>query len=133
MNMRYIYAAMMTPDLSAKKAVLREKGLKDPINLFGIHRTDAPWITQVTENAMIPVDSLPSNVTCAGPIILSGATAFQQDPELAVWMKGAPTLLINLGSQLPVSWLLISGNCIPVREVDASYISTTSNGLQQCL
>ncbi|KAK7415566.1 hypothetical protein QQX98_005812 [Neonectria punicea] len=100
MNIRYIYSAMMTPDLSAKKALLRERGLKEPINLFGIHRPDAPWITQTTVGAMIPVDFLPPNVTCAGPILLSGAPASQQDPELAAWLKRAPTVLINLGSNL---------------------------------
>lgn len=105
MNMRYVYAAMMTPDLSAKKAALREKGLKDPINLFGIHRPDVPWITQTTEGAMIPLDFVPPNITCAGPILLSGAPASQQDPELAAWLKRAPTVLINLGSNLAVSRL----------------------------
>jgi hypothetical protein len=105
MNMRYVYAAMMTPDLSAKKAALTEKGLKDPINLFGIHRPDAPWITQTTEGAMIPLDFVPPNITCAGPILLSGAPASQQDPELAAWLKKAPTVLINLGSNLAVSRL----------------------------
>lgn len=105
--MRYIYAAMMTPDLSAKKAALRAKRLHDSVNLFGIHRLDAPWITQMTEGAMILLDSVPYNVTCAGPIILSGAPASQQDRELAAWMKRAPTVLINLGSNLAVSRLAV--------------------------
>jgi hypothetical protein len=105
MNMRYVYGAMMTPDLYAKKVALGKKGLVDPINLFGIHRTDAPWITQMTVDAMIPLSIVPSNVTCAGPITLSGAPASQQDPELAAWLKKAPTVLINLGSQLAVSYL----------------------------
>jgi hypothetical protein len=106
MNMRYIYAAMMTPDLSAKKAALRAKGLYDPVNLFGIHRLDAPWITQMTEGAMIPLDFVPSNLTCAGPIILSGAPASHQDHVMAAWLKKAPTVLINLGSNLAVSCLV---------------------------
>ncbi|KAG5743422.1 hypothetical protein H9Q70_013864 [Fusarium xylarioides] len=49
---------------------------------------------------MVPVDVLPPNVTCAGPIILSGPPADQQDPETATWLKRAPTVLINLGSNL---------------------------------
>ncbi|KAJ3537421.1 hypothetical protein NM208_g6321 [Fusarium decemcellulare] len=100
MNMRYIYSTMMTPDLSEKKSLLRERGLNEPLNLFGIHRPDTPWITQATPGAMIPVDFLPPNVTCAGPILLSAAPASQQDPELATWLKRAPTVLINLGSNL---------------------------------
>ncbi|KAI5461931.1 hypothetical protein BGZ63DRAFT_442770 [Mariannaea sp. PMI_226] len=110
MNMRYIYGAMLTPDLSAKKALLREKGLREPINLFGIHRPDVPWITQTTEGAMIPVEFLPSNITCAGPILLSGAPASQQDPEVASWLKRGPTILINLGSNLAVTIARVLSN-----------------------
>lgn len=102
MNIRYIYSAMFTPDASAKKARLRLIGLEEPINLFRIHRPGVPWITQNTQNAMIPIEVLPPNVTCAGPIILSGPPADQQDPETATWLKKAPTVLINLGSNLAV-------------------------------
>ncbi|KAH7259155.1 uncharacterized protein BKA55DRAFT_687444 [Fusarium redolens] len=100
MNIRYIYSAMFTPDASETKARLQEIGLGEPMNLFGIHRPGVPWITQNTPGAMIPVEVLPPNVTCAGPIILSGAQADQQDPETAAWLKKAPTVLINLGSNL---------------------------------
>ncbi|KAF4440964.1 2-hydroxyacylsphingosine 1-beta-galactosyltransferase [Fusarium acutatum] len=100
MNIRYIYSAMFTPDASEKKARLQQIGLGGPMNLFGIHRPGVPWITQNTQGAMIPVEVLPPNVTCAGPIILSGPPADQQDPETATWLKKAPTVLINLGSNL---------------------------------
>lgn len=103
LNMRFIYGATKTPALAAKKAALAEKGLKDPINFFGIHRSDAPWITQTTEGASIPMDFVPPNVTCVGPMVLSGASASEQDPELASWLKRAPTVLINLGSNVAVS------------------------------
>ncbi|VZH97988.1 unnamed protein product [Fusarium fujikuroi] len=100
MNFRYIYSAMFTPDSSAKKAQLQEIGLVEPMNLFGIHRPGVPWITQNTQGAMIPVEVLPPNVTCVGPIILSGLPIDQQDPETATWLKKSPTVLINLGSNL---------------------------------
>ncbi|SCV52105.1 uncharacterized protein FFB14_12417 [Fusarium fujikuroi] len=100
MNFRYIYSAMFTPDSSAKKAQLQEIGLVEPMNLFGIHRPGVPWITQNTQGAMIPVEVLPPNVTCVGPIILSGPPIDQQDPETATWLKKSPTVLINLGSNL---------------------------------
>lgn len=106
LNVRFIYGATKTPALAAKKAALAEKGLKDPINFFGIHRSDAPWITQTTEGASIPMDFVPPNVTCAGPMVLSGAPASEQDPELAAWLKRAPTVLINLGSNVAVSRLV---------------------------
>ncbi|KAF5594994.1 2-hydroxyacylsphingosine 1-beta-galactosyltransferase [Fusarium pseudocircinatum] len=100
MNIRYIYSAMFTPDASEKKDRLLRIGLGEPMNLFGIHRPGVPWITQNTQGAMIPVEVLPPNVTCAGPIILSGPPANHQDPETATWLKKAPTVLINLGSNL---------------------------------
>ncbi|KAF4998688.1 hypothetical protein FGRMN_3014 [Fusarium graminum] len=100
MNARYIYSATFTPDASEKKLRLREIGLEEPVNLFRIHRNDVPWITQNTEGAMISVDYVPQNVTCAGPILLSGAPASEQDPETANWLKRSPTILINLGSNL---------------------------------
>ncbi|CVK86063.1 uncharacterized protein FMAN_06526 [Fusarium mangiferae] len=59
-----------------------------------------PLLKLPENGAMIPVEVLPPNVTCAGPIILSGPPADQQDPETATWLKKAPTLLINLGSNL---------------------------------
>uniref|UniRef100_A0A0D2YAK1 Glycosyltransferase sdnJ n=1 Tax=Fusarium oxysporum (strain Fo5176) TaxID=660025 RepID=A0A0D2YAK1_FUSOF len=93
-------AAMFTPDASKKKARLQEIGLGEPMNLFGMNRLGVPWITQNTQGAMISVEVIPPNVTCAGPIILSGPPAHQQDPQTATWLKKAPTVLINLGSNL---------------------------------
>lgn len=104
LNFRFIYAVMLTPNLSAKKAELRTRGLKDPINFLKMHRPDVPWITMNTEGASIPVDVVPTNVTCAGPILLSVAPASEQDPELARWVGRGPTVLINLGSGFAVSW-----------------------------
>ncbi|KAJ4321829.1 hypothetical protein N0V84_005124 [Fusarium piperis] len=102
LNMRFIYSVVMTPGLSAKRKILREKGLKDPINFFSIYRQNAPWISMTTEGATIPVDYIPPNVTLAGPIVVSAAPAEEQDPKLVEWLKKAPTLLVNLGST--VSW-----------------------------
>ncbi|KAH7308482.1 hypothetical protein B0I35DRAFT_360877 [Stachybotrys elegans] len=98
-----IRSVVMTPALSAKKAILREKGLKDPINFFGLHRPDVPWISMTQEGASIPLDVVPPNVTCAGPILVDSAPAEEQDPELVAWMKKAPTILVNLGSHVIVA------------------------------
>jgi hypothetical protein len=102
LNIRFIYAVMKTPVLTAKKAVLKAKGLKDPINFLKMHRPDVPWITMNTEGASVPVDVIPANVTCAGPIVLAAAPAAEQDPELTAWLAKAPTILINFGSHYSV-------------------------------
>ena len=75
LNFRMIRALISTPDLSAKRAFLSANGVPDPINFYGLHRTDVPWITQTTHAATIPVDVVPENVTCAGPMVLSAAPA----------------------------------------------------------
>ncbi|KAK7911651.1 hypothetical protein PG985_014132 [Apiospora marii] len=37
--------------------------------------------------ASIPLDYIPSIVTCPGPLILSSPPAVEQDPELAAWLQ----------------------------------------------
>lgn len=105
LNVRFIYSVLRMPDVVAKRKALREKGLKDPINFFGMYRDDVPWVTVTAEGASIPVDYLPSNVTLTNPIVLSVAPAVEQDPELVDWLKKRPTALINLGSTVKVSIL----------------------------
>lgn len=43
---------------------------------------------------------IPSNVIACGPIFLSTAPAASQDQDLAAWLEGSPTVLINLGSSV---------------------------------
>ncbi|KAG9253746.1 uncharacterized protein F5Z01DRAFT_127520 [Emericellopsis atlantica] len=100
LNARFIYSIMAGSSIRRKQAVLRQHGLKDPIDFMHLHRPDVPWITMHTEDAAIPVDVVPANVTSAGPILVHSAPAEQQDPELVAWMKRAPTVLINLGSSV---------------------------------
>ncbi|RYO89216.1 hypothetical protein DL764_008613 [Monosporascus ibericus] len=49
-------------------------------------------------DASTPVDIIPPNVTCTGPISLSLLTAEEQSPGLARWLARSPTVLINLGN-----------------------------------
>ncbi|KAM5349592.1 hypothetical protein ACJ41O_006097 [Fusarium nematophilum] len=100
LNLRFIYSVVMTPGLTSKRKILREHGIKDPINFFAIYRPDVPWISMTTEGASIPIDVVPPNVTTTGPIVISAAPATEQDPELVDWLKRAPTVLINLGSSV---------------------------------
>jgi hypothetical protein len=100
LNIRFIYAVLLMPDLAAMRAALRAGGVSEPSDFFNVHRDDTPWITQTTEGASIPVDYVPPNVTSVGPISLSSAPAAEQDAELAAWMKKAPTVLVNLGSMV---------------------------------
>ncbi|KAG5665551.1 hypothetical protein KAF25_009676 [Fusarium avenaceum] len=98
LNLRVIYSVMRMPELTARRKWLRARGIADPLNFLGAYRHDAPWITVTTEGASISADYIPPNVTATNPIILSVATASEQDPELVEWLKKTPTVLINLGS-----------------------------------
>ena len=103
LNFRMISSLIKMPDLSAKRDFLKANGIPDPINFFGLHRPDVPWITQTTPAATIPVDFVPQNVSCAGPMVLSAAPAAEQDAELVQWIQQKPTVLINLGSAFTYS------------------------------
>ncbi|CAG9996412.1 unnamed protein product [Clonostachys byssicola] len=48
--------------------------------------------------ASIPVDLIPTNVTCVGPMVLDSAPVAEQDADMAAWLAKVPTILINLGS-----------------------------------
>ncbi|KAK8079384.1 hypothetical protein PG997_007202 [Apiospora hydei] len=101
---RMIWAVLNMPVIKAKQRFLREHGgIREPINFYKLHRPNVPWLTQTTEGASIPVDVVPPNVTCTGPIILSAAPAAEQDAELTSWLtRGGQgkTIFINLGSSI---------------------------------
>lgn len=98
LNFRLISTFTYMPDIKEKQAFLSSKGLTEPINFLQIHRPNAPWISQTLLGASWPVDVIPQNVTCTGPIVLSVAPVSEQDAQLAVWLAQAPTILINLGN-----------------------------------
>ncbi|KAI0153280.1 hypothetical protein GGR57DRAFT_492380 [Xylariaceae sp. FL1272] len=81
LNAKFISTTLWMPDIREKQNYLRSKGLRDPINSFALHRPDVPWLSQTMVGASIPVDFVPINVTCTGPMTMS-----------------APTVLINLGA-----------------------------------
>ncbi len=103
LTLHFAYGLSYLPVLTAKRAFLAAKGLRDPINFFGLHRPDVPWLTQGVPEASLPVDVMPPNVTCIGPVLVSVAPAAEQDPDLAAWLAQKPTVLINLGSTVSYS------------------------------
>jgi hypothetical protein len=108
LNFRFISSLIRMPVLAAKRKFLESHGVPDPINFYGLHRSDIPWITQTTPAATIAVDFIPENVTCTGPITLSATSAQeegggQDEVELLQWIRQKPTVLINLGSAFTYS------------------------------
>jgi hypothetical protein len=97
-NFRVIRGLLRLPDVSAKRAFLKKKGVKRPIDFMGLYRPDVPWLTQTLPGAHLPLVTMPRNVTLTGPINLAGLE--EETPaakELLEWTE-KPTVLISLGS-----------------------------------
>lgn len=100
MAIRMIAAILYMPEVTAKQTYLKEHGLAHPIDFINMHRDDAPWITQTTPGASVPIEVIPANVSAVGPITISVAPVEEQDPELAQWLARRPTVFVNLGSSV---------------------------------
>ena len=100
LTLRLAYSVTWTPELSRKKAFLKENGIANPLDFFSVYNKDLVWLTQSSLDADFPMSIIPSNVVACGPIFLSTAPAVDQDKELAAWLQNAPTVLINLGSSV---------------------------------
>lgn len=100
LTLRLAYSVTWTPELSRKKAFLKENGITNPLDFFSVYNKDLVWLTQSSLDADFPMSIIPSNVVACGPIFLSTAPAVEQDKELATWLQKAPTVLINLGSSV---------------------------------
>lgn len=98
LNIRIIGAVLRLAYFSSKRRYLKAQGIQNAMDLTTTYRPDVPWITQTLPAAAFPLDIIPLNVTLAGPILLSTATARTQDPELMTWVDRHPTILINLGT-----------------------------------
>ncbi|KAF2260858.1 UDP-Glycosyltransferase/glycogen phosphorylase [Lojkania enalia] len=96
---RVRYVLSWTPNLRSKKAYLKKRGIRSKsMDFYGLYRPDTPWITQTLPEASIPVDYIPPNVTCTGPITVNVALATEQDEKMAHWLAQLPTVLVNLGN-----------------------------------
>jgi hypothetical protein len=71
---------------------------RKPCGRFSMYQEDLLWLSRSSRETDFPVRTLPQNVIPCGPIFLSLAPASEQDPELVLWLEGAPTILNNVGS-----------------------------------
>lgn len=92
------YKITWMPAVASKIAYLKAHGISKPLNFFNAYQKDNLFITQSAPSLDFPLSIVPANVAAVGPIYLSTAPAEEQDAALAQWLKGKPTVLINLGS-----------------------------------
>lgn len=137
LSFRLGWSMLRLPGLENKKRFLRDEGgIQDPLSFYRLHRPDVPWITQTTKGASIPVQVVPQNVTCTGPIVLDAAPAAEQDPDLVAWMadgaegssgrasRAGKILLVNLGSSVVYSRQQAETMANALREALAKYPGT---------
>ncbi|KAI1410614.1 hypothetical protein F5Y13DRAFT_202088 [Hypoxylon sp. FL1857] len=123
LNLRYHYAMVVMPYYRDIQKFLYSKGLTDRVTFYNLHRSNVPWFTTSLPGASIPLDVIPPNVTCVGPITLSLSTAEEQSPSLAEWLSHAPTVLINLGGLYPWS----EDQAAAMAQAVADVLSTTAD------
>lgn len=95
---RLVSKALNMKGLKEKRKYFEQHGLTDSFDILKLYRKDTPIIFPSMKGANVPLDFIPQNVSEVGPIVLSVATAAEQDSQLYAWLEQAPTVLINLGS-----------------------------------
>lgn len=99
LNFQTIRCVLSTVGAGGRKAILKSKGIQKPLDFLGLYKPDVPWITQTLPGAHFPLDNIPSNVVCTGPINLADVGNERQEKnDLLDWVKRAPTMLIALGA-----------------------------------
>ncbi|KAH7177024.1 hypothetical protein EDB81DRAFT_836846 [Dactylonectria macrodidyma] len=99
LNFQTIRCALSSIDAGGKRANLKGKGIEKPLDFMGMYRPDVPWITQTLPGAHFPLDNIPSNVICTGPINLADVGGERDEgSEIIDWIQRAPTMMISLGS-----------------------------------
>lgn len=92
------YRLLTAPHLKERTEWLSQKGLNVTTPAVESPCQRAPLcITQSLIQAEFPL-VVPDKFRAYGPIVMSMASAAEQDPELAAWLGQRPTILINMGS-----------------------------------
>ena len=89
----FISSSSLKPLLTARKQL----GLTIQIPVFKRYRPDIEYIIPALPELDYPY-SIPSNMTCCGPIVRAFPPLAEIDCQLAKWLSNGPTVLINLGS-----------------------------------
>ncbi|CAG7959066.1 unnamed protein product [Penicillium olsonii] len=91
---RLILSLAFSPRLKALQQARNAHGIPGPNPPIGI---SAQTIIPSHPDTDYPC-SIPSNITCCGPILRACPSLSEQDPDLASWLASRPTVLVNMGS-----------------------------------
>jgi hypothetical protein len=98
MTVQTILGLLNTPGLTELRAFLSRNGVKDPVSFDNFGLVGWKTILSTSPEVNYPHPYVPSKIKFCGPIMIETASAAEKVPELARWVKQAPTMLINLGS-----------------------------------
>jgi len=92
------YKAFTAPHITERAAWLSAHGLNVTALPPAAACSDAPLcIVHSLAEGELPYH-VPSRIKTVGPMVLSMASAAEQDAELVQWLTRAPTVIINMGS-----------------------------------
>ncbi|KAH7304098.1 family 1 glycosyltransferase [Stachybotrys elegans] len=96
LHLKLVWRLLTSPMLSSKRQYLINKGIANPFPLSFVVK-DAPLLISTIPEADLPMDIMPPHVKVCGPLAID-ITPAEDLEQIAVWLKQAPTVLINLGS-----------------------------------
>jgi hypothetical protein len=88
---------MLHPKIRALSAARAAHGCKGIFPLFEPYIPGSPSITPSLPETDLPME-IPADAHHVGPIVLPTQSVDTQDPELLMWLKGGPTVLMSLGT-----------------------------------
>ncbi|KAK0120064.1 hypothetical protein ONS95_011477 [Cadophora gregata] len=94
-----IWILVTSPKVKALIRYRKANQLPSLPPVFNIWREDNHCLVPSVPETDYPCH-IPSNVTPCGPILLPVSPVSRQDPALLAWLKGGPTILVNLGSHI---------------------------------
>ncbi|KAI9713657.1 MAG: hypothetical protein M1812_006629 [Candelaria pacifica] len=101
---RLIFTLVRSPEFKEMNQRRKDYGLKGEFPALEVYKKDCHYIVPSTPEIDFPY-FVPSNFTHCGPISLPIIPLSESDPELALWLDRAPTVLINLGSHFKSDWV----------------------------
>ncbi|KAK0196224.1 putative UDP-glucoronosyl and UDP-glucosyl transferase [Armillaria mellea] len=92
-----VYFMFSSPKIQELVQYRQKLGLNNTIPMFEPYMGDAHYLCPATPETDFPC-AIPDNVTLCGPILVPAVPVEEKDPELASWLDGGPTMLVNLGT-----------------------------------
>ncbi|XMA17233.1 hypothetical protein WAI453_010024 [Rhynchosporium graminicola] len=99
LKLALLWSIITSPKIKALMRYRKSNQLPSLPPVFNLWQKENHYLVPSVPETDYPCH-VPPNVTSCGPILLPVEPVFSQDPELLIWLKRSPTVLINLGSHI---------------------------------